>query len=249
MKRRIFFLALLAVLTLLPLGFVIWAESTAAPMPEALQALQGDAQVSVTPGDWLVFTPIDRVAQSGLILYPGGRVDARAYAPEALEIARQGYLVVIVKMPLNLAVFAPERATQVMQAYPEIHHWVVGGHSLGGAMAAEFAFRNPQAVDGLVLWAAYPAGSSSLADRGMDVVSVSASMDGLATPDKIRAARSLLPANTRYVVIEGGNHAQFGWYGAQSGDMPAQISREAQQSQVAAATLELLQEISNEDAP
>lgn len=249
MKRRIFFLALLAVLTLLPLGFVIWAESTAEPMPEALQALQGDAQVNVTPGDWLVFSPVDRAPTAGLILYPGGRVDARAYAPTALQIARQGYLVVIVKMPLNLAVLAPERAAQVMQAYPEIQHWAIGGHSLGGAMAAEFAFRNPQAVDGLVLWAAYPAGSSSLAENDIQVVSISASMDGLATPDKIDAARSLLPASTRYVIIEGGNHAQFGWYGAQSGDLPAQISREEQQGILAAATLELMNQIANEDAP
>lgn len=249
MKRRIFFLALLAVIMLIPLGFTIWAESAAEPMPEALQALQGDAQVSVTPGDWLVFTPVDRAAQSGLILYPGGRVDARAYAPLALEIARQGYLVVIVKMPLNLAVFAPERAASVMQAYPQIEHWAVGGHSLGGAMAAEFAFRNPQAVDGLVLWAAYPAGGSSLAESGIAVVSISASLDGLATPGKIESARHLLPANTRTVVIEGGNHAQFGWYGPQSGDLPAQISRTEQQRQVVAATLELLNQITSESAP
>jgi hypothetical protein len=64
--------------------------------------------------------------------------------------------------------------------------------------------------------------------------------DGLATEDKIAASRPLLPAATRWVAIEGGNHAQFGWYGPQSGDGTATISREEQQRQIVAATLELL---------
>jgi pimeloyl-ACP methyl ester carboxylesterase len=175
-----------------------------------------------------------------LILYPGGRVDARAYAPAARAIAEAGYLVAIAPMPLNLAVFAPDRAAEVMQAFPEIEQWAVGGHSLGGAMAARFADQHPEAVDGLVLWAAYPAESNGLSDESLEVASISGTRDGLSTPAKIEASRELLPADTEWVAIEGGNHAQFGWYGPQSGDGKADVSREDQQQKIIDATIDLL---------
>ena len=235
-------------LLLIPLlavsGFVIWAETGPGPMPEAQAALQSNAQVQVTTSPWLTFQPTDGQATTGLIFYPGGRVDPGAYAPAAQAIAEQGYLVVIVPMPLNLAVLSPERGQAVMDAHPEIQKWAVGGHSLGGAMAANFAHGHPEEVQGLVLWAAYPASSDDLSTSNLQVVSIYATQDGLATGDKIEASRALLPANTKWVKIEGGNHAQFGWYGPQSGDNPASISREQQQQEVIAATLDLLKSLS-----
>ena len=75
------------------------------------------------------------------------------------------------------------------------------------------------------------------------MVSLSGTLDGLATPDKIESTKKLLPADTKYVAIEGGNHAQFGWYGSQDGDNTATISREAEQDQVVEATEELLQSL------
>ena len=99
-------------------------------------------------------------------------MDARSYAPAARAIAAQGYLVVIVPMPFNLAVFKPAAAEAVIAAHPEIEHWAIGGHSLGGAMAANYVYTHPDAVQGLVLWAAYPAGNNSLADRQLAVVSI-----------------------------------------------------------------------------
>ena len=98
-------------------------------MPEALAALQSDSQVKVTTDPWLVFQPTQSTPTTGLIIYPGGRVDPRAYAPQARAIAEKGYLVVIVPMPLNLAVFGSGRASSVIQAYPDIEKWVIGGHS------------------------------------------------------------------------------------------------------------------------
>jgi pimeloyl-ACP methyl ester carboxylesterase len=167
-------------------------------------------------------------------------VDPRSYAPAARTIAQEGYLVVIVPMPLNLAVFASDAAAEVIMAYPEVSHWAIGGHSLGGAMAARFAYSHPDDVQGLVLWAAYPDGSNDLSGRRLPVSSIYGTLDGLATPEKIAASHALLPMTAEWVAIEGGNHAQFGWYGPQSGDNPATISREGQQRQVVAATLELL---------
>ncbi len=224
--------------------FVVWAEMTPSPMPEALSALQSDAQVEVTRDRWLVFQPANEEPSTGLIFYPGGRVDPRSYAPAARAIAEEGYLVVIVPMPLNLAVLAADKAAEVIAAYPEVDRWAVSGHSLGGAMAARFAYRHPSAVQGLVLWAAYPDASNDLsAAQDLMIASIYGTLDGLATEDKIAASRSLLPPDTQWVAIEGGNHAQFGWYGPQARDNPASISREMQQQQTIEATVGLLADL------
>ncbi|MGE5223601.1 MAG: alpha/beta fold hydrolase [Omnitrophica WOR_2 bacterium] len=224
-------------------GFMIWGETPARPMPEALAALEPDSQVTAQAGKWLIFSPAASQPASGLIFYPGGRVDYRAYAPAARQVAANGYLVVIVRMPLNLAILDAESAEDVLAAYPDIQRWAVGGHSLGGAMAAHFVKRHPDKVDGLVLWAAYPASGDDLSASGLPVVSIYGSLDGLATGKKIDASRALLPQATTWVSIQGGNHAQFGWYGAQPGDNPAAISRQDQQSKVVRATVALLESL------
>jgi pimeloyl-ACP methyl ester carboxylesterase len=233
-------LGFLGLLIVIVLGFVIWGSTPAKPMPEALTALQSDEIVKVETGKWLVFNPLTSQPTTGFIFYPGGRVDYRAYAPAAHHIAAQGYLAVIVHLPLNLAVLDPAAAADVIAAYPEILHWTVGGHSLGGAMAANFTHKNPGIVQGLILWASYPAGSDDLSSSAMKVLSISGTFDGLSTPTKIEASRALLPANTIFVPIEGGDHAQFGWYGPQARDNPATISREDQQDQIVQATLDFL---------
>ncbi|MFN8473174.1 MAG: alpha/beta hydrolase [Anaerolineae bacterium] len=228
------------IIVLVVAGTWAYVAVSGRPMPEATAALQSDDKVRVTTDPWLVFEPTHDARPVGFIFYPGGLVHPEAYAPAMRALAEQGYTSVIVPMPLNLAVTAPDRAKDVIAAYPEIPRWVIGGHSLGGAMAARFALNNPDLVQGLVLWAAYPADTDSLAAHNLAVTSISGTLDGLATPAKIEASKALLPANTRYVPIEGANHAQFGWYGPQRGDNPATISREEQHAAAVAATAELL---------
>jgi pimeloyl-ACP methyl ester carboxylesterase len=148
----------------------------------------------------------------------------------AHELASRGYFVVIPRMPLNLAVFGANKAGQVIQAYPQVENWVIGGHSLGGSMAAHYLYQNPDLFSGLVFLASYPASSDDLSNFPGKVLSISGSLDGLSTPADIESSRALLPNSALFIGIEGGNHAQFGWYGAQSGDNPATISREEQQA-------------------
>lgn len=199
--------------------------------------LQSSSEVTVTTlGEWLTFEPADGTPSVGFIFLPGGNVDYQAYAPTLFEIAAQGFLVVDVPMPLDLAIMGYGKAADVIAAHPEIADWVIGGHSLGGAMAARFVYENPSAVEGLVLWAAYPAESNDLSNLNVGVISISGTLDGLSTPEKIAASIPLLPPDTAFVAIEGGNHAQFGFYGEQKGDNTAQISREAQQAQIVGAT-------------
>lgn len=237
-----------AAVALLLLGFTAWALTGPGPEPAAVAAQQSDAAVTVETvgvGRWLVFTPAGAretgvAPTTGLVFYPGGRVAAGAYAAVARAIAAEGYLVVIVPMPLRLAVFGSTAAAEVIVAYPAITRWAVGGHSLGGAFAADFAFKQPDLVDGLVLWAAYPPEGDDLSRRALAVVSVYGTRDGLAGPEAIAPSRALLPPDTVFVAIEGGNHAGFGRYGPQAGDNAATITPEAQQAQVVVATVGLL---------
>lgn len=233
-------LALAIILIVVLGGFVIWASNPLGPMPEALPALQSDTTVQVQINRWMAFEPVGTSPVAGLIYYPGGRVDARSYAPEMRAIAENGYLAVIVPMPLNLAVFGVNRAEDVIAAFPQIRHWAIAGHSLGGAMAASYIASHPGKIEGLVLWASYPASGDNLSSTDIQVTSIYGSLDGLATPDKVLGAVNLLPADTRWVAIEGGNHGQFGWYGAQPGDNPATISWLDQQTQVVSATIQNL---------
>ena len=107
-------------------------------------------------------------------------------------------------------------------------------------MAANFVFTHPQTVKGLVLWASYPAANNDLSRLDIRVLSISGKQDGLATPDKIAASVHLLPADTTWLAIQGGDHAGFGWYGPQAGDRPATITRIEQQAQIVNATVEFL---------
>ena len=240
-RIRVALYGFLILIALAVSAFVIWATWIPAPMPEALAALASDAQVKVSNDRWLVFEPVTRTATSGFIFYPGGRVDPRAYAPAAHTIAAKGYLVVIVPMPINLAVLAPNRAEQVIAEHGEIQHWAIGGHSLGGAMAANYVYNHPGKIAALIFWAAYPDDSNPLTDRtDLAVTSIYGTRDGLATTDKIQHAHALVPATTTWIAIEGGNHAQFGWYGPQAGDNVATITRAQQQSQTITATLTTL---------
>jgi hypothetical protein len=233
----------LALAGMVGVGLSAWNQSTLGPASSAQVALTPVPGLDVQKGQWLVFQPDRQDADTGFIFYPGGNIDYRSYAPAAQAIAKEGYLVVIVPMPFNLAVLAPGRAAQVQQAFPQIKHWAIGGHSLGGAMAAQYAGGHLDAIQGLVLWAAYPASNNNLSKSNLKVVSIYASNDGLATPAKIDASRPLLPAGTRWVAIQGGNHAGFGDYGLQQGDGAASITPAEQQAQVVAATVGLLQEI------
>lgn len=220
--------------------FVLWGLSPSRPMPEALSALQSDQQVILQMDKWISFTPVTQQPDTGVIIYPGGHVDYRAYAPAAKAIASRGYLVVIVPMPLNLAVMDPDEALKVINAYPAIKHWAIGGHSLGGAMAAHFIFQHPGSVEGLILWAAYSPSNEDLSAMPIKVLSISATLDGLSTPAKIEDSRKRLPADTTIIIIIGGDHAQFGWYGSQPGDNPATITRQQQQDQIVAETVKFL---------
>mgnify|MGYP002640517585 CR=1 FL=1 len=233
-------LGIVIILVVATIGFVWWGNTPLKAMPEALTALEGDQDVLVSAKQWMVFCPMGTSTKTGVIIYPGGHVDPRAYAPLAKEIADAGYLVILPPMPLNLAVFDINVADEIIAANPEIETWIIGGHSLGGSMAAEYVAANPDAVSALFFWASYSAESTDLSNiSGLKVLSIYGTEDG--GVDGIRASGGRLPADTTWVEMDGGNHAQFGWYGIQPGDGVATISREEEQAWILRETLAFIE--------
>jgi hypothetical protein len=232
----------LPVLSLLALLFTLGSNASV----EASAAMQSNATVEVTREQNFAFVPVGAAADpekanTAFIIYPGGLVDPVAYAVYASAVAREGYLTFITPMPLDLAVLNTNAAQLVIDQNPQITTWVIGGHSLGGAMAATFTAANPDVIRGLVLLASYPNGDLSGWDG--QAVSIYGTMDGVASNEDVLAAAPLLPPDTEFVAIEGGNHAQFGDYGAQSGDNAATISPVEQMQQAVAATVSLLDRV------
>ncbi len=216
--------------------------------PVAVAALKSDAKVEVTERlTWYEMTPGRRDASgdlvqptSALVFVPGARVDPRAYAKLLRPVAAAGYLVVVLREPLNFALPNGTHAESVLEVHPKVRYWTMAGHSLGGVNAAAFTDREPR-INGLLLYASYPAAAMNRMD--LKVMSVSASRDGLATPEKIAANKPKLPPHTSYVEIDGAIHAYFGDYGDQPGDGVATVNRQGSQAVIVKATLALLASI------
>lgn len=228
----------LVVMVLLVFGagaVVWWLSGSYQPDKVALAALDSRDGVRYEQSGrgWYVFTPVDNPAPKGFIFYPGGKVDPRAYASLAQAIAKRGFLVVIVPMPLNLAVLDPEAGKEVVRAFPSVDVWALGGHSLGGAMAAQ-AVSTTSLYRGLVLMAAYANPPADLSDRrNLYCLSLTGSQDRVLSKEKYLANMKLLPPNTVHQEINGGNHGQFGSYGPQEGDGQATVSPASQESTTA----------------
>ena len=149
-----------------------------------------------------------------------------AYAPLMEACARQGFFCVLLHMLGNLAVLDMDAAEGVPEQYPEIGAWYIGGHSLGGSMAASYLSSHTDEFEGLVLLAAYS--TSDLSGSGLQVLSVYGSEDQVLNMDSYEKYRENLPADFTEVVIPGGCHAYFGCYGAQKGDGTPEITNEEQ---------------------
>ncbi|MGZ3147144.1 alpha/beta hydrolase [Lentzea chajnantorensis] len=179
----------------------------------------------------------DGAVRAGLVFHPGARVDYRAYLPLLKRVAAQGFLVVVVREPLNMALLAGDTAP-VRAAHPEVPVWAVGGHSLGGVAAGRDVLAD-SSVRGLVLWASYPVDDLS-GRAGLTAWSISGERDGFTTPQDVADSRRRLPADTRFEVVPGAVHAFFGDYGDQPGDGTPTVPRDQAQDRIVAATVAAL---------
>ena len=233
-------LGLVAIIVLGLLGMLVWAKTGTYPARSvALSALESTDRVTIAQGKWIAFTPGEET-ETGLIFYPGGLVEPSAYAPILRRIAEEGVLVVVTRMPLNLAILNTGAANAVIDDYPHVATWILAGHSLGGAAAAIFAENNPARIDAIALWDSYPPNSADLSDNAISAISIFGTTNDLPNTEGFNDKRHLLPANTEFVGIEGANHAQFGDYGPQRGDVVATLSLAEQHERVAEIMLDFV---------
>lgn len=207
-----------------------------------LNSLKSDSTVLVEDKGNITFKPVSNSKNIGFIFYPGAKVEASAYAPMAKEIASKGYTVVIAKMTFNLAILSPNKADEIIRKNNEISNWVIGGHSLGGVMAADYAEKNNK-IEGLVLLASYSQEGRNFTNRNIKVLSLWGDNDKVADLNKVKKCKDSMPIDSEFKEIKGGNHGGFGDYGYQKGDGEAAISNEEQMNVASDEIVRLLNKL------
>ena len=238
-KIKILLCLLLALIVLCGAAFGVYTadyyrmDETAAAL---CASADGPSRLTTDGGRYLVFDADG--AETGLIFYPGGKVEYGAYAPLMAMLQSRGVLCVLCEMPFHLAVFRPDAAAGVAGVFPEVSRWYIGGHSLGGVMAAEYAAKHPGDFEGLLLLAAYS--TADLSGSGLKALSVRGSDDGVLNRDAYEDNRVNLPADARELVMASQEwiSAFFGNYGEQKGDGVPAVSRVTQLTLTADAAAE-----------
>ncbi len=232
--------------------FILWMLNSFRARGFDKSILESDSKITIEETSrFLSFRPNASSQPVGLIFFPGGMVQPEAYAPMARTIAEQGYNVFIVKLPFGSAPLESQeaevinQALEIMSSNESIQYWVVGGHSRGAAIASRFAHKYGEVFDSLILiGTSHPKEQAfDLSNSTLAVTKIYSSNDGLASMAEVEANAIYLPANTTWVLIDGGNHAQFGYYGSQLGDSTATINRKQQQELMVEAILTALNSV------
>lgn len=213
-------------LSILTGGVFAYLLDSYEPTAEALSAINSTELVEVVSrNDYQAFIPKDETGQDGLIFYQGGKVEAEAYAPLMEALAEEGIPSYLVDMPFNLAVFDINAASTVINEESNVENWYLAGHSLGGAMASSYAEKNADQLAGLILLASYSA--VDLTEVDLPTLLIYGTADEVLDKERYEESRSFV-RNMEELVLEGGNHAQFGDYGEQVGDGTATMSASEQ---------------------
>ena len=226
-KRKIFIITTSVVLTLAIIvgACVIYLNDYYHADNEAISTFMPQGVVLKQEKDGkVVFEP--EGATKGFIFYPGGKVEYTAYVPLMQACAEEGILCVLIEMPFNLAVFDINAADGIQKEYPEIEEWYIGGHSLGGSMAASCLADNADDYEGLILLGSYS--TADLSNTDLVVLSIFGSEDKVMNREKYQDNKSNLPSDFTEFVIDGGCHAYFGMYGLQDGDGTPKITNTEQ---------------------
>lgn len=237
---------IIGILMAVCMGGFIWYVSIYYKADEVAQAIYEEGQNSgemIVNGNLTTLIP-DDTNEVGIIFYPGAKVEDYAYIPLLEQLRETGFTVVLIEMPFHMAIFNVDAADEVfaliaensstadvsedVEAMLAVEDWYIMGHSMGGGMASSYASDHPENVEGLLLIGAYVYGDYP--------------------PEKALTIYGTLNANLEenidytenIVIIEGGNHAQFGNYGKQDGDPDATITDVEQQAITVEAIVEFV---------
>ena len=164
--------------------------------------------------------------EDAVIFYPGAKVEYTSYLPLCVKLAEEGVDCFLVEMPFHLAILGMNKADKIMDTY-DYDNWYLAGHSLGGAMAANYVADHVDEFAGLVMLAAYP--TKELVSEDLKVISIYGNKDTVLNRENLEAGKEFVPEYYTEIGLGGANHAGFGNYGPQEGDGEATMEREKQQ--------------------
>lgn len=234
-KKKILLIILIFIILILTSFIGIFLGTYSHSEPIADQYLVSNENVKVEQIDNYYY--FDGPGEgTAIVFYPGAKVEAKSYAPLLHKLAENGTDCFLVKMPCNIAFFGSDSATKIIEKY-DYKDWYLSGHSMGGAVAAIYTSKNSDKVSGVILLASYPTKPISNTEK---LLLIYGTNDGVLKMDKYNDGKQYWNENTKEVVIEGGNHSQFGYYGKQKKDKDATISAENQQEQTINAVMEFI---------
>ena len=105
--------ALLAGVALAAAGFFWYVSDCCRADEIALEVLAQDSGVTVQD-DLTILSP-SYPTDTGLIFYPGAKVEGAAYLPLLDRLRQTGLTCVLVEMPFHLAIFDADAAEDVME--------------------------------------------------------------------------------------------------------------------------------------
>lgn len=223
LKIALIIISVILGLCIIALGICMIPCKTEAAAASALISTE-EVEVRDLGGGAVAFVPQNPIA--GVIFYPGARVDAKAYAPLMKALAENDILAISLDVPFNLAFFDINAADGIKEKFPDVSSWYIGGHSLGASVAGMYLEKHIEDFDGIILFAGFI--TNDLSNTNLKAISIYGSNDGILTGGLYDKNLKNLPKDFNEYVIDGGNHAGFAYYGKQSGDNDATISKETQ---------------------
>ena len=225
-KIFIVLLSFIIVILLIVGGCAVYISDYYRAELPAIEAFSAGKDVDITAVSDGVLAYGSAESKVGFIFYPGGKVEYNAYESLMIELASKGILCILLEMPFNLAVLDMDAADGISDLYPEVKSWYIGGHSLGGSMAASYAAKNADDFDGLILLGSYS--TADISETALYALSIYGSEDNVMNREKYEKYKNNLPEDMTEIVIDGGCHAYFGMYGEQEGDGEPTLTAEEQ---------------------
>lgn len=233
-RKRILLFSFLVIMLIISGGYLYLKNATYEAMPQATSLLENEA---VKVENNMIIVEPDKAA-GNIVFYQGGLVETEAYLPLAIDLSEEGYRIFLPYMPLNLAILNTSAFEDIYESYPSDLPWWIGGHSLGGTSALISAEENQNVIRGALLLGAYPSEDTDISESELEVLSIVASNDHILNQKNYEESKILLPKDTTYLQIMGGNHSNFGYYGSQKGDGESDVSREEQKQEIIESFLE-----------
>jgi pimeloyl-ACP methyl ester carboxylesterase len=208
--------------------FSLWMWSTFQARGLPANTFRDDDWVTVEESDdKITFRSTSDINRSEIIFFQGGLTDPEAYAPLCRNIAISGFNCHLVKMDWRLPRYDYKKVKDLFDLSDG--DYIIGGHSQGAVMAAQFVYENPGVMKGLFLMGTSHPRDIDLSKMTIPTIKLYADRDGLASVSEVMQNQDKLPRNTKLVLIKGGNHSQFGYLGNLLTDDSPRISLIEQQ--------------------